>query len=132
MNRLYIIIPSVIMLIVSAAYVAAAGGYKNITPRQASRMINSGKSDLLILDVRTVREYRDGHLKGSKLIPIRTLPERIREIRDYRESEIIVYCAAGGRSRRAADFLSKRGFTGIFNMVGGIREWGRLGFKVER
>ena len=113
---------------------AAYGGSRNITPAEARKMIASNDGDLLILDVRTEREYRgpDGHIRGARLIPIRSLPARIGEIDEYRDGKIIVYCAVGGRSAMVADFLAEKGFRKIYNMVGGIKEWNRLGYVAER
>ncbi|MDH3973887.1 MAG: rhodanese-like domain-containing protein [Deltaproteobacteria bacterium] len=109
-----------------------AGGYKNISPTEARKMINSGQESLLILDVRTAGEYKkDKHIKNSVLIPISVIEARISEIEAYREKNVIVYCKVGGRSSRVSNYLTGQGFKKIHNMTGGIREWKRLGYEVE-
>ena len=108
------------------------GAYSNVSPDKAKGMIKSGGRELLILDVRTPVEYKgEGHLKNSLLIPINILEAKLGEISAYKDKDVIVYCAVGGRSSRASTLLSEKGFKKIYNMTGGIREWKRLGYEVE-
>jgi len=108
------------------------GGYKNISPAEARKMIDSGGENLLILDVRTQGEYKnEKHIKNSVLIPISVIETRISEIEAYREKNVIVYCKVGGRSSRASNYLVDQGFKKIHNMTGGITEWKQLGYEVE-
>lgn len=64
--------------------------------------INKGA---IILDVRTDREYQSGAIKGAKHIPLDTLHNRVNELKKLNKP-IIVYCASGVRSAKAAKFLS--------------------------
>jgi len=116
-------------------YACSAGsGYTNITPVEAKEMIASGHEKLLVLDVRTQGEYNGpyGHIKGAKLIPINMIQNRLGELEEYRNLPVIVYCAVGGRSSKVSSFLSSQGFAKVHNMMGGMIEWNRLGFKVEK
>jgi rhodanese-related sulfurtransferase len=83
------------------------------------------RAPITLLDVRTVRENRSGHLQGSINIPLHDLRQRIHELEAHRGREIIVYCATGNRSMRAAHFLQKNGFN-AFNMRGGMIAWQAL------
>lgn len=76
-----------------------------------------GKSDTLkefiekgavIVDVRTVGEYRNGHIKGSKNIPLDTLSSQIHEIKKL-QKPVIACCASGMRSAQATAMLKKQG-----------------------
>ena len=62
----------------------------------------------IVIDVRTVEEYEDGHVSGSKNIVLDTIPERIEEIKALGESFIAV-CRSGARSGSATEFLSEQG-----------------------
>lgn len=88
--------------------------------------------NVFILDVRTPQEFRDSHLKNAKLIPVSELPNRIKEIEDQKEKDIIVYCHAGSRSLAACSILQKNGFTQIKNLKGGISHWIQNGNTVVR
>lgn len=75
----------------------------------------------VLLDVRSTEEYHEGHLEGSLNIPIIRLPT----ISLPKETPIFVYCLSGARSKRAADFLNKIGYTAT--NIGGIAGYhGRL------
>jgi len=80
---------------------------------------------ILLLDVRTQREFNGelGHLKGAKLIHISELEERISEINDYKNKPILVYCLIAQRSTRGSNLLREKGFTKVYNMLGGMKRW---------
>lgn len=59
----------------------------------------------IILDVRTQREYKSGHIKGSKHIPLDELRGRVKELKKL-DKAFIVCCASGVRSSKAAKFLN--------------------------
>ena len=95
---------------------------KNIDVDAVRSFIEKNASDSYqLLDVRQPKEYADGHLPGALLIPLKELPARITELN--REKPTIVYCASGGRSRAAAQFLSGKNFDSVLNMQGGIKAW---------
>lgn len=62
----------------------------------------------VVIDVRTVAEYEDGHVPGSKNIVLDTIPERVEEIKALGKNFIAV-CRSGARSGSATDFLSEHG-----------------------
>jgi molybdopterin/thiamine biosynthesis adenylyltransferase/rhodanese-related sulfurtransferase len=77
--------------------------------------------DLYILDVRQPEEEVEGTIPGAHLVPLATLPERLRELPVDRE--ILVHCRSGGRSGRAVKFLRETGFPKAVNVAGGINAW---------
>lgn len=62
----------------------------------------------IILDVRTLPEWNDGHTDGAKHIVLNTIPENIEEIKSWNKP-IIAVCKSGGRSGQATDFLAQHG-----------------------
>ncbi len=74
-----------------------------------------------LLDVRQPDEYTEQHLPGATLIPLPDLVKRLPEIDPGKPT--IVYCAIGGRSRAAAQILSGKGFSQVYNLTGGIKAW---------
>lgn len=126
------ILPALFLLLVFQPLAAFSATVTDVSVSKARGRIEDRKYDL-ILDVRTPEEYtEEGHLRGSILIPIRELDRRIREILRFKDKRILVYCAVGGRSARAAGHLAQLGFSGVENMLGGIEEWKRHGFPVEK
>ena len=81
----------------------------------------------VLLDVRTVEEYREGHIPGSRnlsLQAIGALPGMI----ENRETPLFVYCQSGARSSQAVSLLRQMGYTNVQN-IGGIASYTG---KVER
>ena len=56
-------------------------------------------------------------------IPVARLQDRISELEDQREAEIIVYCHHGMRSLQVATWMQQQGFTNVKSMQGGIDAW---------
>ena len=81
----------------------------------------------VLLDVRTPQEYREGHIPGSKNVPLQQL-DKISSVADNKSIPLLVYCYSGGRSRQAASMLQHMGYTNVQN-IGGIAAYQG---KVER
>lgn len=73
-----------------------------------------------VLDVREVSEYSQGHISGSRNVPLGTLGSRLEDL--PRDQEIVVVCRSGGRSSAATKQLLQAGFQAV-NMVGGMMAW---------
>lgn len=69
----------------------------------------------LLVDVRTLGEFNEGHLPGAKLIPVSELENRLAELGDDKNRPIVVYCKSGIRSGRAEELLEAKGFTDVTN-----------------
>lgn len=80
------------------------------------------KKEFLLLDVREDVEYLVSNLDGHH-IPLGQLDNRLKEIEEHKENEVIVMCRTGNRSSRAASFLEKNGFDNVANLNGGIKKW---------
>ncbi len=94
---------------------------QELTPEQFEKMNHS--EDILILDGRTDEEYEHGHLKGSYLIPVQDLPNRIKEIHEFKDSSVLIYCRSGIRSITAGNFLLEAGFKTVAHLTSGITGW---------
>lgn len=68
-----------------------------------------------IVDVRTMDEFRGGHVAGSVNIPLNTLMDKLDTINNL-EKPIVLVCASGNRSGQAWRYLSQ---TGIDCLNGG-------------
>lgn len=95
-------------------------GYASIAPEQAVRLMNDGA---FMLDVRSLDEYRSGHLTGAKNISVADLPAKLDSLEAHKSGPTIVYCESGMRSARACGLLRKAGFEQLHNLSGGISAW---------
>lgn len=66
----------------------------------------------IIIDVRTIGEFRGGHIKNAKHIPLQDLNNRVNEVKKLNKP-VIVYCASGMRSGSAASILKSKGVDAI-------------------
>lgn len=72
----------------------------------------------ILLDVRTPEEYREGHLPGSRNLPLQIIV-KAEELLEDKDMPLFLYCQSGARSRRAAAFLQKIGYSNVKN-IGGL------------
>jgi rhodanese-related sulfurtransferase len=96
----------------------------DITVQELKERLDKGET-FNFLDVREDYEYEEENL-GAKLIPLGELPDRIEEIQDWKEQEVVVHCRSGARSGRAKAFMEGQGFTNVRNVLGGIMAYGQL------
>lgn len=73
-----------------------------------------------IIDVRSRREFSEGHINGAINIPLPELNKNINRYVASKNTNILVYCQKGSRSKRAAQILDDMGYTNVFNLKGGI------------
>lgn len=62
----------------------------------------------VVIDVRTVDEFREGHVKGSKNIVLNTIPTQVNKIKAMNK-KVIAVCRSGARSGQATSFLKQQG-----------------------
>jgi rhodanese-related sulfurtransferase len=77
--------------------------------------------EAFMVEVRVLDEWDAGHAPGAVHIPLRDLPSRLGDLPDDSETLAIV-CRSGGRSSRAAAWLTQQGFD-VANVDGGMRAW---------
>ncbi|MBI2795235.1 MAG: MBL fold metallo-hydrolase [Gemmatimonadetes bacterium] len=112
------------------AWVAAGGPMGSIrqyTPRDAAAVV--GSTHAVLVDVRTRREFAEGHLPAALNIPLAELVARVAEV--PRDRPLVVQCQGGTRSAIAASVLRARGAKAVGNLEGGIDAWRAAGLPVE-
>ena len=95
--------------------------FQRVSSDEAAKMM-AAEQGYLLVDVRTAKEYADGHIPNAINIPnesINTTPPK--ELPD-KAQKIFVYCRSGARSQQAAQKLANMGYTHIVEM-GGINNW---------
>ena len=84
--------------------------FQSIEPKQAQVLIDNDQN-VTLLDVRTVGEYKSGHVRGATLLPLDQLEQNLSKLTPYKKTKIIVYCRSGSRSVVASRILKSHGFT---------------------
>lgn len=93
----------------------------DITVQELNERIKKGEK-LNIIDVREPGEYQAFNI-GAQLIPLGTLPTRLKDLDPLKHEEIIVHCRSGARSNNAKLFLMSEGFENVRNLLGGMMAW---------
>jgi rhodanese-related sulfurtransferase len=76
-----------------------------------------------LIDVRTPKEYKSGHIKGAKNIDFFSRKFNIDFGKLNRSKAVYVYCRSGSRSRQTSNKLAAMGFTEIYDLKGGILKY---------
>ena len=88
-------------------------------------------SGLLILDVRSRKEYQSGHIPGALHIGYREISAHLDRLRPDADKQIVVYCEMGPRARIAQRTLLKNGFSNVVHLSGDMSAWRRAGLPTE-
>lgn len=115
-------------LAMSVLTTAATAAMQNINAVDMQK-ITKQTPDVYLLDVRTLGEYQQKRIKGSRLIPIDQVQNRINEIPKNRP--IIVYCETGVRSALVGRYLDQLGYQSVYNLSQGIMGWQLRGYPIE-
>ncbi len=83
-------------------------------------------SDFTLLDVRTLMEYKAGHIKNAILLNLSE--DFLKDLKkigliDKKKNSIIAYCRNGVRSQIIFNVLKTLGFKNVKDMQGGLLEW---------
>lgn len=92
-----------------------------LTAREAFARLSEAEAAPLLVDVREIWEYVDGHAQGAISLPLSVLQERQAEL--PRDRELLFICHSGQRSMTAAKFMYTQGVTHVFNIEGGTDSW---------
>lgn len=105
-----------------------AASLEMVSPRNALALVGKDPQ-VRLLDVRSVLEFSQVHIKDSINIPIDMLSTKINDLSQTQQS-YIVFCRTGNRSPMAADMLIQSGIHGVKVMQEGITRWQREGLPV--
>lgn len=98
--------------------------FQKISPEYAKQLMDTEKN-YIIIDVRTIEEYNEGHVKNAISLPNEEIsPDNklLQELLSDKEQMILVYCRSGRRATDASIKLAKMGYVNVYNF-GGIVNW---------
>jgi rhodanese-related sulfurtransferase len=96
-------------------------GGSSVDTSEATRLIN--REDAILLDIRSIAEFSEGHILNAINIPFTDLDNRTSELEKFRDRAIIIYCKTGVSAGQAATSLNKLSFKKIHRLKGGIENW---------
>jgi len=113
---------AVMVMLIKSELDHQANKGSQLSPSMAIRLMNN-HSDALVLDVRTTADYKNGHIKGAKNIPLSDLASSIKSLEKEKDKPVLIYCNSGNSVMRAIRMLKKAGFEKVNNLEGGIAAW---------
>jgi hydroxyacylglutathione hydrolase len=110
----------------------AEGGTLATTPQITADELRRRmqKDEVRVIDVRAASEWEEASVPGAENIHLGELAGRLEELSAGKP--IVVHCQSGGRSAIAASLLEAHGVANVHNLVGGVVDWERRGYPVER
>jgi hydroxyacylglutathione hydrolase len=99
-----------------------------ISPRELHGVLADGDG-LEVLDVRTVAEWRAGHIAGARHLMAGEVLDHLDQL-PRRDTPLAIVCGGGYRSTVIASLLQREGWREIANVTGGMRAWQRAGLPV--
>lgn len=94
--------------------------YHTITAKEAKQMME--KQDVIIVDVRRIDEYAQGHIPNAILVPNETIAQEAEKKLPDKNAVYLIYCRSGNRSAQASHTLAELGYQNVYDF-GGIKEW---------
>jgi sulfur-carrier protein adenylyltransferase/sulfurtransferase len=98
-----------------------------MTVQELKQLLDSGKSDFLLLDVRNPHEYEIAQIPGSILVPLPDIEngDGVAKVKEMLNGHrLIAHCKSGMRSAKALGILKDAGIEGT-NLTGGILAWSK-------
>ena len=105
-------------------------GLVELPPEKVKEIVENGKKDYILIDVRTNWEYNKGHIKGSLLYTLGNEDKLIKKLGI--KDNVILICKTGHRSRAAANRLIRMGFNKVYHIKGGMDNWRKKGLPEEK
>jgi len=105
-------------------------GVKHVNAKEAQKLVEEKR--VVVLDVRTAEEFKDGHIVGATNIDF-SAPDFKKRIGELDKTKTyLVHCAAGGRSSQSLPVLKKQDIKSIYHLDGGFNAWKKEGLPVEK
>jgi rhodanese-related sulfurtransferase len=104
---------------------------KEVSTSQLSEWM-TGRQKFTLIDVREDNEWIDGHAATAMHISRGTLTGRIGSVVPDKTARIVLYCLGGVRSAAAAETLQKMGYTNVYSLTGGFKNYQLAGLPVQR
>lgn len=135
MKKIFLALLAVILLAgcqskaVSGETVSVAGGlYKNVTPKELNSMLKN--KDFVLVNVHIPFA---GNLPNTDLsIPYDQIDQNLSQLPADKAAKIVLYCRSGHMSQIAAEDLVSQGYTNVWNLKGGMIDWEKAGFEINK
>ena len=106
----------------------AGGSYKNVSPKELNTLLKD--KDFVFVNVHIPFA---GNIAGTDLsIAYDQIEENLSQLPEDENAKIVLYCRSGHMSQIAAEKLVSLGYTNIWNLKGGMIDWEKEGFEIQK
>ncbi|MFM1967385.1 MAG: hypothetical protein RL590_242 [Actinomycetota bacterium] len=127
MKKIVLFIASLILLV---GCTSTTAGVTNMNVSEFSEKIS--EPGIILLDVRTPGEFAEGFIEGARLIDFQSGNFESEIASLDKNTTYAVYCRSGNRSGQAAKIMYDAGFHNVYNLDGGVIDWGNAGLPLVR
>jgi phage shock protein E len=104
------------------------GSYKNVTPKELNTLLKD--KDFIFVNVHIPFA---GNIVGTDLsIPYDQIEQNLSQLPADKDAKIVLYCRSGHMSQIAAEKLVLLGYTNVWNLKGGMVDWEKEGFELQK
>jgi len=106
----------------------AGGSYKNVTPKELNTMLKN--KDFVFINVHIPFA---GNISGTDIsIPYDQIEQNLSQLPSDKNAKVVLYCRSGHMSQIAAEKLVSLGYTNVWTLKGGMSDWEKAGFDLEK
>jgi rhodanese-related sulfurtransferase len=117
-------IKSTLLLLLSlASFLSFAEQTATISQQDLLALMATPASKTIILDVRTAKEFSQGHIKGAINISHDQIENNLNKIIGYKNQKVVVHCRSGRRAESAENALRAAGFSNLRHLDGDMNGW---------
>ena len=88
------------------------------------------REQYVVLDVRSNKEYAEGHIEGAINIPHTEVANHIARLKAESDKTIVVHCRSGYRAGKAEDVLMENGISNLLHLEGDMLKWQKDGLPL--
>ncbi len=113
------------ILLLAGCTAVQKGEIINLEPKEFKKAIED--ENVFVIDVHVPEQQ---HIQGTdEVIAFDKLEENLEKLPKDKNTPIAVYCRSGSMSAQASQTLIDMGYTKVYNLVGGAKNWGEEGYE---
>lgn len=109
---------------------SGAAGLRLVTADDGAAILDDPPDDLIILDVRTIEEFGEGHIEGAELLDFYRADFADQLDQLDKDQPYLIYCRSGNRSGQTLAIMEDLGFTDVADVDGGVLAWADAGLDL--
>jgi len=128
--KIKVLIPALVLFF-STAIALEAQQKIEVNSKEVHAMLQKD-ARLIVIDVRTADEFKEGHIKGALSIDIRQDDAFAKIDKLNRNAKYIVYCRTNHRSGMAVEHMTQSGFKNVYQMMDGFPGWAANKLAIQK